>query len=64
MSFSPIAIAAAAFCGCARADSDPPANKAAAAINTGSAFVIFMSPSLPPPAGPALFERTFSISEK
>src|SRR5271154_975492 len=57
MSFAPIAIAAGAFCGCARAGTDTPANNAAATTNTGSLFLIFMSPSLPVPAGPALFQR-------
>src|SRR5690242_188014 len=57
MSFSPIAIAAASSCGCARAGNDTPANNAAAATSTGSLFLIVMSPSLPAPAGPALFQQ-------
>src|SRR5208283_445613 len=56
-SFSPIAIAAVSVCGCARAGTDPPANNAAAATNAGSLLLIFMSPSLPAPTGPALFQK-------
>src|ERR1700730_9380226 len=57
ISFAPIGTAAASFCGCARAGADTPANNATAATSIGSLFLIFMSPSLPAPAGPALFQQ-------
>src|SRR5262245_26795209 len=58
MSFSPILTAAASLCCCARAETDTPANNAAAAVSTDSLFTIFMSSS---PAGPTLFQRTTSM---
>jgi len=48
MSFSPIFTAAASLCCCAGAETDTPANNAAAAVSTDSLFPIFMSSS---PAG-------------
>src|SRR5438046_2151220 len=57
MSFSPIVIASASFCGCARAGTDTPASNAAAATSTGSLFPIFMTSSLAAPAAPVLFQQ-------
>ena len=59
MSLSPILIEAASLCCCAEAETDTPANNAAATID--GSFPVFMGSSLPAPAGPTLFQQTFSM---